>query len=109
LGEALKEAEEKLLGIGHPEAGYVLATHWNIPEQIAEVIRFHESPQRAPEQQNVAAIVNLAARIAELQIHGEEAAEGLFHSSNESLEILGLSCQDALRLYTDILAAATED
>ena len=108
LGEALKDAEEALLGIGHPEAGYVLATHWNIPDQIAQVIRFHETPQRAPEQQDAAAIVNLAARMAELQIRGEEATEEQFQSSNESLDILRLNSQDALRLYADILSAAAE-
>ena len=109
MGGALKDAEEELLGIGHPEAGYLLATHWNIPDQIAEVVRFHENPLRAPEQQDAAAIVNLAARMAELQIHGEEATEEHFESSNESLDILRLSKQDALRLYADIRTAATED
>ena len=108
LSEALKDAEEELLGIGHPEAGYVLATHWNIPDQIAEVIRFHETPRHALEQQNAAAIVNLAARMAELQIRGEEATEEQFQLSNESLDILGLSSQDALRLYADVLTAETE-
>ena len=108
LGEALKDAEEELLGIGHPEAGYVLATHWNIPDRIVEVIRFHENPRRAQEQQNVAAIVNLASQMADLQIRGEEATEEQFQSSAECFDILGLSSKDALRLYTDVLAAAVE-
>ncbi len=108
-GVALKDAEEELLGIGHPEAGYVLATHWNLPDQITEVIRFHEDPERATECRNFTAIVNIAARMGELQSSGQEIGEEQFESFSESLDILGLSSQEAARLYDDIIKAATED
>ncbi|MCH7909092.1 MAG: HDOD domain-containing protein [Candidatus Hydrogenedentes bacterium] len=108
-GPALKDAEEELLGIGHPEAGYVLATHWSLPDQITKVIRFHENPKRATAYKDFSAIVNIAARMAEFQFSGQEAGEEQFESSSESLEILGLSSQDAARLYADTVKAVTED
>ncbi len=43
-------AEEKLLGIDHTQAGYALAIHWNLPEPLPSVIRYHHEPARAAEE-----------------------------------------------------------
>ena len=106
VGIALKDAEEELLGIGHPEAGYVLATHWNLPDQITEIIRFHENPDRAAEYRDFTAIVSIAARMSEFQFAEQDFGEEQFESLSESLDILGLSSKDAARLYADIVRAA---
>ena len=106
VGIALKDAEEELLGIGHPEAGYVLATHWNLPDQITEIIRFHENPDRAAEYRDFTAIVSIAARMSDFQFAEQDFGEEQFESLSESLDILGLSSKDAARLYADIVRAA---
>lgn len=41
-------AEEKLLGIDHTQAGYALATHWNLPEPLPAAIRYHHEPATTP-------------------------------------------------------------
>ncbi|MDX2480999.1 MAG: HDOD domain-containing protein [Desulfuromusa sp.] len=44
------DAEEKLVGFDHTRAGYELAKAWQIPEELAEVIRHHHEPANAKEE-----------------------------------------------------------
>lgn len=43
------DAEEKLIGFDHTQAGFELAKAWQLPEKLAEVIRYHHSPAEASE------------------------------------------------------------
>lgn len=43
------EAEEKLIGLAHTEAGFELAKAWSLPEELAEVILHHHQPANASE------------------------------------------------------------
>ncbi|MCW8859732.1 MAG: HDOD domain-containing protein [Deltaproteobacteria bacterium] len=43
-------AEKKLVGFDHTEAGYELAKAWQLPDELAEVIRYHHEPARANEE-----------------------------------------------------------
>lgn len=45
----LQQAETEILGIGHDEAGAILAKGWNLPEFIRQVIQFHHRPDEAEE------------------------------------------------------------
>lgn len=40
-------AEKKMLGLDHGYVGYELAKHWNLPEPLPTVIRFHHEPAQA--------------------------------------------------------------
>jgi len=42
------EAEQRLLGIDHAMVGFELAQHWNLPETLAHIIRYHHTPSQAP-------------------------------------------------------------
>ena len=44
------DAEEKLVGFDHTRAGYELAREWNLPDELAEVIRYHHEPANATEE-----------------------------------------------------------
>ncbi len=44
------EAEEKIIGFDHTQAGYELAKAWQLPDALAEVIRFHHEPHKAAEE-----------------------------------------------------------
>jgi putative nucleotidyltransferase with HDIG domain len=44
------EAEEKIIGIDHTEAGFELAQAWQLPEELAEVILYHHQPADASEE-----------------------------------------------------------
>jgi putative nucleotidyltransferase with HDIG domain len=44
------DAEEKLVGFDHTRAGYELAKAWQLPDELAEVIRYHHEPAKAKEE-----------------------------------------------------------
>ena len=64
-GDALVDAERNVLGITHPEAGYLLACRWDFPPEIAEAIRYHQFPNHASLAKPTVNIVALASRMAE--------------------------------------------
>lgn len=39
------EAERKILGIDHAEVGAALLEHWNIPDEIVQVVRWYNQPE----------------------------------------------------------------
>ena len=45
IGDDLIKAEQELMGLSHPEAGFELASNWALPNEISEVIRFHHNPE----------------------------------------------------------------
>jgi putative nucleotidyltransferase with HDIG domain len=59
-GDELVEAEQKIVGLSHAEAGYELAMHWNLPKAIAAPIRYHHQPMKAKECPRESTIVALA-------------------------------------------------
>jgi putative nucleotidyltransferase with HDIG domain len=44
------DAEEKMIGFDHTQAGFELAKEWQLPGQLAEVILFHHYPGNAAEE-----------------------------------------------------------
>jgi len=40
-------AEKEMLGLDHSHVGYELARHWNLPEPLPTVIRYHHHPKLA--------------------------------------------------------------
>lgn len=43
------EFEAEMLGMGHAELGAELARHWDLPEEVVAVLRYHHSPAEADE------------------------------------------------------------
>jgi putative nucleotidyltransferase with HDIG domain len=54
------QAEREVFGVDHTETGHRLAARWSLPESIAESIRHHHVPERAPRHGALAHIVFLA-------------------------------------------------
>jgi putative nucleotidyltransferase with HDIG domain len=47
--ESFLDRERRILGADHAEIGAMLATHWKLPRELVEAIRWHHSPQHAPD------------------------------------------------------------
>ncbi len=61
----LAELERKYLKLDHTEVGEALARKWSLPEQLLLPIRYHESPDEAPEAgRQTARIVALGNKAA---------------------------------------------
>ena len=56
----IREAEEKVLGFNHSDAGAWLAQKWNLPQEIRSVIEFHHTPMSASSDKSLCAAVHLA-------------------------------------------------
>jgi HD-like signal output (HDOD) protein len=55
------EAEEKILGINHAEAGSILLNQWQLPGEIVNCVRNYNEPSAAEKPDQVTEIIHLAA------------------------------------------------
>ncbi|RMG67376.1 MAG: HDOD domain-containing protein [Calditrichaeota bacterium] len=62
----LIEAEKVFLNCTHADIGAWLLHHWHFPASIVEAVHFHHSPQKASENQDLAALVHLAETLCEV-------------------------------------------
>lgn len=59
--------EEEELGIPHTEAGYELVTHWNLPPEIGQVVRYYPRPEAAETGKDFVACVSIAHAMAQAE------------------------------------------
>jgi HD-like signal output (HDOD) protein len=98
----LVAAEEEALGLGHPEAGHILAEHWALPREIAEPIRFHVTPEHAETCPEITAIVSLAARLVEAHTRNEQDELELLRGCDAALTRLNLAADKLIKLYKEL-------
>ncbi len=102
-GKGLVGLEEELLGLGHPEAGYMIAQRWELPEEIATLIRFHHTPEKAESMENEACIVSLAAFLSEAHTNQDILnKDGCFEELQHPLEHLGVSAERISDIHHEI-------
>lgn len=105
----LVAAEGEALGIAHPEAGYILACNWELPDGIAQAIRFHHDPDLASEAAHLVAIASVAAFMTDVHSCVTQPSEGLFEACATALSMLNLDTQAALQAYIETVAAMETD
>jgi HD-like signal output (HDOD) protein len=61
----VQEVEAEVIEISHGELGALLARHWDLPERIVAVLRYHHSPdaEEAAPGQPLVALLNLTEKI----------------------------------------------
>ena len=106
-GSALITEERKTFLIAHPEAGFFLAAHWDLPEVIADAIRFHHNPDLSRAEGHTAHIVALAARLTEYRNESEDGMGAFPDDCVAYCEKLGLD-HLALTPLIAALSAATQ-
>ncbi|MFP4175656.1 MAG: HDOD domain-containing protein [Planctomycetota bacterium] len=57
---SFEKAEEEILGIDHAELGSLLLEHWDIPEELVRVTRWHHAPDECPEPDRAVDTVHVA-------------------------------------------------
>jgi HD-like signal output (HDOD) protein len=108
VGCALVEEEQNVLGIAHPEAGFLLAQHWGFPPEICEPIRFHHAPELAKDAQETVHLIAISAAIAEAHTGEELDAEKFNARCGEQLMAWNFSASEAYRIYQDALRISRE-
>ncbi len=65
------EVEKSLVGVNHCEIGDMLGLHWNLPDKIRSVIKYHHHPHNAPtEFKPICYTVHLADTVAMMAGNG---------------------------------------
>ncbi|MFC1735011.1 HDOD domain-containing protein [Candidatus Hydrogenedentota bacterium] len=110
-GRELVEEEERVIGLSHPEAGYELARHWDLPGEMVEAIRFHHAPEhatQAPEHTAIVALANVMARTSKQEFDEHET---IFEGCESALETLGMDAEITKAMLSDffVLRAKTLD
>lgn len=103
-GHALIEAEQKTFGIAHPEAGYELALHWDLPEHLAEPIRFHHTPEQATKHVDMVALVAIAVLMEYASMSPDPSDDSLFDGHKDLLEKAELELERTKAAYHAFLA-----
>jgi HD-like signal output (HDOD) protein len=83
------EIEREIMDTCHDELGAELARHWNLPEEIVAVLRYHHSPEE-PEAaigQPLVRLINLAQKLLPAPEIAGYAAPGTRDTEWEALDI----------------------
>ncbi len=96
----LIEAEQKALGIAHPEAGYELTSNWGLPAEITEPVRFHHTFQYAEKARELTAVVGAAATFTDMAFDKQFDEDTVARSCGEALAFLGLDFPTVASLTT---------
>ena len=107
-GQDLVTAEETILGLSHMEAGYLLATHWELPIEIAEPMRFHHRPELAVDVKENVAIVAIAAELAGTSAKVQESELEFLLRIDKPMRMLGMDMLAAEAMLAEYLALREE-
>ncbi len=98
-----QRAERKILGIDHCDAGFELATHWNLPEPLPSAIRYHHHPADAPQEyRTLVYTVHLGDMLAMLSGNGTGADTLRYKLDSTYAEYIELSETDLAQIMVEI-------
>ncbi|MEJ2158785.1 MAG: HDOD domain-containing protein [Desulfobacteraceae bacterium] len=104
------KAERHILGFDHTEIAHDLCQKWKLPEDHAEAMRFHHSPEESNNNQ-LAHIVHVADYIAKQAEYGTGPAfdcEPLYPSSLEELQLKPQQVEEITEEMIDAVEKITE-
>lgn len=101
-GTELVEAEEQVLGIGHPEAGYLLASAWGLPNELGETIRFHHIPEYATLNRDATDIAAIGNTMAYLAPQEHEDPSALSVPCAQSLAELQIADEAVITMFDEM-------
>jgi HD-like signal output (HDOD) protein len=96
--------ETRLFGMGHPEAGGMLAKEWGIPDVIGEAIRVHRDLAAAAAAGPVSAVTAFATILADAYMLGESDPAQAIQEGEPLLKAIGITARDALHIFKDVHA-----
>lgn len=100
LNMDIVESEDNHCEISHQEIGYVVAEGWNLPEALAEVIRYHHNPMDAPTHKALTCIISLGNILSHFVLDFDKIDVEIFDAA--VLDFLGLNESDLYEIYAAI-------
>lgn len=101
-GEELANKEERVFGLSHMEAGYMLARRWNLPPGITEPLRWHRNPDGATKSKEIVSIVAIACRMTDAM---EVETAPVFDKDESPLQALHLSEVKVSNIFKETVAS----
>ncbi len=89
-----KVFDSLLSGINHPEIGAALAEKWNFPPSLVTAIRYHHSPETAPEEFRLLATT---VCLSDLMIHFSDGEIEFYQIDPKFLKTFGIAGEPHLR------------
>ena len=89
-GGTLHEVEEAMLGYTYADVGAELASRWKFPDNIASGIKFHMSPEKAEENEQLAGLIHLSVYVYNCQkqnLSDEETLKGFPSKIAKAIEM----------------------
>ena len=89
-GGTLHEVEEAMLGYTYADVGAELASRWKFPDNIASSIKFHMSPEKAEENEQLAGLIHLSVYVYNCQkqnLSDEETLKGFPSKIAKAIEM----------------------
>lgn len=106
---SFERAERKVLEIDHAEVGALLLEHWNLPDYLVDIVRWHHQPEdyngKDPMAANVVHIANVLCLMAGVGA-GLDALS--YKPSNHAMEQLGLDIMHLDDIVYDVLSELME-
>ena len=106
---SFEQAERKVLEIDHAEVGALLLEHWNLPEDLVDVVRWHHQPEeyrgKHPRAANVVHVANMLCLMAGVGA-GLDALS--YKPSPHAMEQLGLEIMLLDDIVYEILSELME-
>lgn len=108
-GKDLAAQEEQVLGLTHMETGFAVAEHWELPEEIAQLIRYHHTPELAGEAKSEATALSLASFLAEANSRDDDLHNPtIFESIQPLMDEHRISSYRLIEVYNRVKADMTK-
>ncbi len=99
---SVMDAEKKIFGITHCEAGEFLANKWKFSDALLEVIVLHHTPEKSKEHKDLVYIIYLADLLMERFNAGFDIEKMQTKSFDKALDHLGFTVEDIPELVDAI-------
>ncbi|GAG47049.1 unnamed protein product, partial [marine sediment metagenome] len=93
---------QRVLGLAHPEAGYELARHWDLPDDLAEPIRFHHATEHATMARDSVALIAIADAMGDVYGPAKAGDEPDFDACAADFEALNLVVDTARGVFETV-------
>tara|TARA_B100001248_G_scaffold262700_2_gene261126 strand:+ start:14925 stop:15797 length:873 start_codon:yes stop_codon:yes gene_type:complete len=105
--QPLRIVEKEMLGIGHPEAGHALLSHWEIPEIISKAAWDHQRPAAPHEGSTPGEIMAQVIHMANFACNHQGIHNGIdtcgFSFSEATWFDMGLSVESIPEMIEEVL------
>ena len=96
--------ETRLFGMGHPEAGGMLAIEWGIPAAIGEAIRVHRDLAAAASAGPLGAATAFASILSDAYMLDDSEPAQAIQEGEPLLKAIGITARDVLQIFKHVRA-----